>query len=249
MLAFALGFSWMHLVVPTLAGVAMAARWILLRRQVSLKAGLEARFISDVPPSGHPASVLDGGSWVGWWRYHDSQLEVHDQFLVLKRKRDPLLAPIVFAREGVTSLKLGRGPVGATDLIGSPVPPSLSSRGLTVVPAKSTRPLPPGPLHPLSCLRSTSSSAARRAIVTLREHDGRHSRASSEERTIANPVPDKKTWTALEFEKLSPAERTEIIRAGIVTDLDQVPPAFLERTRANVRDHIAATESASTPGR
>ena len=58
-------------------------------------------------------------------------------------------------------------------------------------------------------------------------------------------MPDKKTWTALEFEKLSPAERTEIIRAGI----DQVPPAFLERTRANVRDHIAATESASTPER
>jgi hypothetical protein len=116
MLAFTLGFSWMHLVVPTLAGLSVAARWILLRRQVPLKAGLEACLISDVPPTGHPTSVLDGGSWVGWWRYQDSQLEVHDQFLVLKRKRDPVLAPIVFSREDVTSLKFGRGSLGATGL-------------------------------------------------------------------------------------------------------------------------------------
>lgn len=60
---------------------------------------------------------------------------------------------------------------------------------------------------------------------------------------------DRKLWTAEELEKLSPAERNEIIRAGIVTDLDQVPPAFLERVRANVRDHIATTESATTPER
>ncbi len=69
------------------------------------------------------------------------------------------------------------------------------------------------------------------------------------ERTIVNRVPDKKIWTAEELEKLGPAERTEIVRAGIVTDLDQVPPAFLERVRANVRDHIASTESATTPER
>ena len=62
-------------------------------------------------------------------------------------------------------------------------------------------------------------------------------------------MADGKFWTAEELEKLSPAERTEIIRAGIVTDLDEVPPAFLERARANVRDHIATTESASTSER
>ena len=45
---------------------------------------------------------------------------------------------------------------------------------------------------------------------------------------------------------LSPAERNEIIRSGIVTDLDEVPPAFLKRVRTNVRDHIAAGEPAST---
>ena len=62
-------------------------------------------------------------------------------------------------------------------------------------------------------------------------------------------MANRKLWTAEELEKLSPAERNEIIRAGIVTDLSQVPPAFLERVRANVRDHIAATESATTPER
>ena len=62
-------------------------------------------------------------------------------------------------------------------------------------------------------------------------------------------MADPKPWTPGELEKLSPGERNEIIRAGIVTNLSQVPPAFLERVRANVRDHIAATESATTPER
>jgi hypothetical protein len=105
-----------HLVVPTVAVLSLAARWLLLRRQVSLRDGVEAGLLSSVAPSGLPLSVLNGGSWVGWWRYHDSQLEVHDEFLVLKRKRDPVLAPIVIARKSVTSLKFGRGPAGGTGL-------------------------------------------------------------------------------------------------------------------------------------
>ena len=56
----------------------------------------------------------------------------------------------------------------------------------------------------------------------------------------------RKLWTAEELEKLSAAERAEIIRAGIVTDMSQVPEAFLERVRANVREHIAETESTPT---
>ncbi len=59
-------------------------------------------------------------------------------------------------------------------------------------------------------------------------------------------MADRRLWTAEELERLSPAERTEIIRAGMVTDLAQVPESFLERVRANVRDHIASTE-ATTP--
>lgn len=64
-----------------------------------------------------------------------------------------------------------------------------------------------------------------------------------------NSVAAKKLWTAEELEKLSSAERTEIIQAGIVTDLSQVPKAFLERVHANVNDHIATTESATTTDR
>ncbi|MFT5530768.1 MAG: hypothetical protein ACI91O_000781 [Candidatus Poriferisodalaceae bacterium] len=60
---------------------------------------------------------------------------------------------------------------------------------------------------------------------------------------------DREFWTAEELEKLSPAERNDTIRAGVVTNMDQVPPTFLERVRANVRDHIDQTESAPIPDR
>ena len=59
-------------------------------------------------------------------------------------------------------------------------------------------------------------------------------------------MDERKTWTAEELEKLAPQERSEIVQAGIVTDLTQVPEDFLDRVRANVRDHITATESAAT---
>lgn len=62
-------------------------------------------------------------------------------------------------------------------------------------------------------------------------------------------MADSKLWTAEELERLSPAERNEIIRAGIVTDLEDVPPAFLDRVRANVQDHISASEPAATTER
>ena len=61
-----------------------------------------------------------------------------------------------------------------------------------------------------------------------------------------NPVPDDKIWTAGELLAMSPNERHAIVKAGIVTDLDQVPPEFLERVRANVLDHIASTEGTAT---
>ena len=59
-------------------------------------------------------------------------------------------------------------------------------------------------------------------------------------------MTDGKLWTADELEQLPPAERTEIIRAGIISDLTRVPDAFLERVRSNVRNHIETTESATT---
>jgi hypothetical protein len=52
-----------------------------------------------------------------------------------------------------------------------------------------------------------------------------------------------KVWTAAEREQMSPAERHAIFEASIVTDLDKVPPEFLERVRARVEKIIAETES------
>ena len=63
-----------------------------------------------------------------------------------------------------------------------------------------------------------------------------------------NPVSDGKTWAAAEHQATSPCERHAIVRAGIATNLDQVPPEeFLARVRANVLDHIANTEGKITP--
>jgi len=56
-----------------------------------------------------------------------------------------------------------------------------------------------------------------------------------------NPMADGETWTAEELVAMSPNERYNIVKAGIVTDLDQIPPQFVERVRANVRTHITKT--------
>ena len=62
-------------------------------------------------------------------------------------------------------------------------------------------------------------------------------------------MSDRKLWTAEELEALPPAERYEVIRSGIVTDMDRVPPAFLERVRQNVRDHIASEDAPAVTDR
>ena len=48
-----------------------------------------------------------------------------------------------------------------------------------------------------------------------------------------------KVWTAQELERLSPAEQDAIFESSIVTDLDQVPAAFLDRVRARLEVRIA----------
>ena len=53
---------------------------------------------------------------------------------------------------------------------------------------------------------------------------------------------ERKIWTAAELEKLTPAERREISRAAVVTDLSEVDPKFLERARASARRHMAENE-------
>ncbi len=61
-----------------------------------------------------------------------------------------------------------------------------------------------------------------------------------------NSMPEGKIWTADELLAMTPNERHEIVKAGIVADLEQVPEEFLERVRANVLDHIARTEGPNT---
>jgi hypothetical protein len=46
-------------------------------------------------------------------------------------------------------------------------------------------------------------------------------------------------WTAQELERLSAAEQDAIFESSIVTDLDQVPAAFLDRVRARLEALIA----------
>ncbi len=59
-------------------------------------------------------------------------------------------------------------------------------------------------------------------------------------------MPQGKIWTADELLAMTPNERHKIVKAGIITDLDQVPPAFLDRVRANALDHLARTEGPTT---
>ena len=59
-----------------------------------------------------------------------------------------------------------------------------------------------------------------------------------------NPMPEGKVWTAEELLALTPNERDEIIQAGIVTDVDSVPPHLLQQALADIRARIAETEAA-----
>lgn len=57
----------------------------------------------------------------------------------------------------------------------------------------------------------------------------------------------RKVWTAAELDALTPAQIDALFDASIVRDLDQVPPEFLDRVRADVEQHIASTEATRKP--
>ena len=52
-----------------------------------------------------------------------------------------------------------------------------------------------------------------------------------------------KIWTADELLAMSPNERFATVQAGFVTELDDVPEHLLERARADIRAHIARSET------
>lgn len=66
----------------------------------------------------------------------------------------------------------------------------------------------------------------------------------SREASIVNPMPDGRIWSADELLAMTPNERHEIVKAGMVTDVDQAPQQLLELARADIRAHIAETEPA-----
>lgn len=49
-------------------------------------------------------------------------------------------------------------------------------------------------------------------------------------------------WTAAELEALTPNERDAIVRAGFITDPDDIPTGLTERARQKADIRIAATE-------
>jgi hypothetical protein len=53
-----------------------------------------------------------------------------------------------------------------------------------------------------------------------------------------------KVWSVEELEQMTPEQRTEIFRAGIVWDLDDAPPDLLARIRARTRARIDGAEAA-----
>ena len=55
----------------------------------------------------------------------------------------------------------------------------------------------------------------------------------------------RKVWTAAELDEMTPAQVDALFQASIVTDLDDVPPAFLARVRARVQERIDSEESST----
>ena len=56
----------------------------------------------------------------------------------------------------------------------------------------------------------------------------------------------RKVWTAAELEQLSRAEQQAIFDESIVTDLSEVPPAFLAQVRADVERLMETDERQTT---
>ena len=56
-------------------------------------------------------------------------------------------------------------------------------------------------------------------------------------------MSEQRIWTADELLALSPGERAEVVRAGIVTDPLLVSPDLLDRARKKIDDRIALEEA------
>ncbi|MCB0985700.1 MAG: hypothetical protein KDB06_13710 [Ilumatobacter sp.] len=55
----------------------------------------------------------------------------------------------------------------------------------------------------------------------------------------------QKVWLASELETMTPAEQDALFDASVVTDLDTVPPEFLQRVRERLQHRIAGAGNAA----
>jgi hypothetical protein len=62
-------------------------------------------------------------------------------------------------------------------------------------------------------------------------------------------MAEKNFRTAEEALAISLEERVRMMEESMITDLDQIPPEMLEQARADIRAHIAKTESTQTAER
>lgn len=53
---------------------------------------------------------------------------------------------------------------------------------------------------------------------------------------------ERKIWTAVELDEMTPAERKKIFDESIIWDLDDAPPELVERARAKVLKRIEENE-------
>lgn len=77
-------------------------------------------------------------------------------------------------------------------------------------------------------------ASARTAAVERRE--GRPARIDER---YCRVMAEERTWTAAELEQLTPDERHRVVNDGVVTNLADVSPEFLDRVRAKGRALLA----------
>ena len=53
-------------------------------------------------------------------------------------------------------------------------------------------------------------------------------------------MSDDRIWTAVELERLTPDERQRLLDERVVTDLSELPPAFVAKVRAKGRALLEA---------
>ena len=65
---------------------------------------------------------------------------------------------------------------------------------------------------------------------------------------MAKDILGRPVITAAELDAMTPAEREAVFEASVVTNLDDLPPTYLARLRADAADMIAERDAAAAGG-